>query len=234
VSGYASPVLPCDLAYSGDRGQCLHVRGDRDLRLGALTTLKSGKWHDFIDQNEKVLAKSRGPDQNKTMINWLYFPKSRHPSMLATAIIEAFEAEAEKISSRNHDLRSNQVLACVEPHLTQVGFLVEGGTKTEGPVLIPVMFGRDGRPVKHFHADAFHEGEGFVVEVEAGRAIKHNQFLKDLFQACLMHNAHYVAIALRKHNDGENDFEEVGQFMEILSASTRLKLPLKGVLLIGY
>ncbi|MBS0263562.1 MAG: hypothetical protein JSS02_16595 [Planctomycetes bacterium] len=168
------------------------------------------------------------------MINWLYFPKTRHPTMLAEAIIESFRRESDRIDSSTHDLRSNQVLARVEPHLTQVGFLVENGEKTEGPVLIPVLYGKGGKPVKHFHADAFHEGEGFVVEVEAGRAVNNNQFLKDLFQACLMYDAHYVAIAVRNHHKGENDFETVARFLEILSASTRLKLPLKGVLLIGY
>jgi hypothetical protein len=168
------------------------------------------------------------------MIKWQYYPKSRRPSMLTAAVVHAFEAEAQEIDSASHQLRSNEVLARVEPHLTQVGFQVENGEKTEGPVLVPVMFGLGGKVAKHFHADAFHEDEGFVVEVEAGRAVANNQFLKDLFQACLMHEVYYVAIAVRNVHKGENDFKKVARFLEILYANERLKLPLNGILLIGY
>lgn len=168
------------------------------------------------------------------MINWVYFPKTRRPSMLTASVVHAFETEAEAIDSANHELRSNEVLARIEPHLTQVGFQVENGEKTEGPVLVPVMFGLGGKPVKFYHADAFHEDEGFVVEVEAGRAVVNNQFLKDLFQACMMHDVYYVAIAVRNIHKGHDDFKKVARFLEILYANDRLKLPLNGILLIGY
>ena len=73
-----------------------------------------------------------------------------------------------------------------------------------------------------------------VVEVEAGRGYLNNQFLKDLFQACMMHNVDYCAIAVRNHYIKSRDFEKVKGFFETLFASGRLQLPLKGVLLIGY
>lgn len=168
------------------------------------------------------------------MIHWLYYPKSRRPSMLTASVVHAFETEATAIDSGHHELSSNEVLARVEPHLTQVGFQVENGEKTEGPVLVPVLFGLGGKTEKHFHADAFHEDEGFVVEVEAGRAVANNQFLKDIFEACLMHEVYYVAIAVRNTQKGENDFEKVAKFLDILYATDRLKLPLNGILLIGY
>src|SRR5437879_2020600 len=107
------------------------------------------------------------------MIQWLYYPKTQRQSLLTAAVVGAFESEAEAIDSAIHDLRSAEVLARVEPHLTQVGFQVEHGSKTEGPVLIPVLIGRSGKVKKYFHADAFHEDQGFVIEVEAGRGVSH-------------------------------------------------------------
>lgn len=65
-----------------------------------------------------------------------------------------------------------------------------------------------------------------------------NQFLKDLFQACMMDDVDYLAIAVRNVYEaaGANnrDFERVVNFFETMYASNRMKLPLKGILVIGY
>ena len=37
-----------------------------------------------------------------------------------------------------------------------------------------------------------------VLEVEAGRGVVNHQFLKDLFQACMMYEVNYLAIAIRR------------------------------------
>ena len=87
---------------------------------------------------------------------------------------------------------------------------------------------------KSFDADAYHEAGGFVVEVEAGRGFTNNQFLKDLFQACMMRDVFYLAIAVRNQYKGSADFERTERFFNTLYASQRLQLPLHGVLLIGY
>ena len=49
-----------------------------------------------------------------------------------------------------------------------------------------------------------------------------NQFLKDLFQACMMHDVFYLAIAVRNLYRGRPDFEVVCRFLSTLSASQRL------------
>ena len=51
--------------------------------------------------------------------------------------------------------------------------------------------------MKSFEADAWNIPEKMVLEVEAGRAVVNNQFLKDLFQACMMHDVDYLGIAVR-------------------------------------
>ncbi len=133
------------------------------------------------------------------MINWSYFPRSDKPTSLALSVVAAFEAVASEIDSETHaGLESNQALAKVEPQLALCGFKVETGKTTEKKIRVPVLFGRNGRLEKAFDADAYHEAEGFVVEVEAGRGVTNNQFLKDLFQACMMHGVYYLAIAVRK------------------------------------
>jgi hypothetical protein len=45
---------------------------------------------------------------------------------------------------------------------------------------VPVLFGANGKVEKSFDADAYSPKAGFVLEVEAGRAVANNQFLKDL------------------------------------------------------
>ncbi|PQO36847.1 hypothetical protein C5Y96_06685 [Blastopirellula marina] len=168
------------------------------------------------------------------MINWLYFPKSSKPDKLIVSVVSAFESVATEIDSTNNELKSNEVLEIVAPRLVSLGFKVETGKKSSEKIQVPVLFGYNGRLEKSFDADAYHQPEGFVIEVEAGRAVVNNQFLKDLFQACMMHDVLYLAIAVRNQYRGMKDFERVVRFFNTLYASNRLSLPLKGILIIGY
>ena len=108
------------------------------------------------------------------------------------------------------------------------------GKKTDDKIPIPVLFGMGGKVEKSFDADAYHAGERFVLEVEAGRAVANNQFLKDLFQACMMHDVDYLAVAVRNTYRERKDFERVMKFFDTLYACNRLSLPLKGILILGY
>jgi len=168
------------------------------------------------------------------MIEWIYFPKSDEAPSIARKVVEVFRNIAHEIDSHKRDLKSNEVLAKVSPGLVTLGFKVEVGKKSNEKILVPVLFGRNGKPEKSFDADAYHESEKFVVEVEAGRGVLNNQFLKDLFQACMMHDVNYCGIAVRNIYKDNADFEQVVTFFETLYASNRLQLPLKGILVIGY
>ncbi len=168
------------------------------------------------------------------MINWMYFPKSRQPTDIARAVVESFESVSVSIDSGAHTLKSNDVLAAVAPQLHELGFRVESGKTIEKKVSVPVLYGANGKPEKTFDADAYHEQKGFVVEVEAGRAVSNNQFLKDLFQGCMMDGVHELAIAVRNTYRGGSDYDYVVRFFDTLYASNRLALPLNGILLIGY
>jgi hypothetical protein len=168
------------------------------------------------------------------MIYWMYYPKSSKATELTQAVVRAFELAGGSIDSATNNLDSNGVLARVAPSLRALGFLVEAGKTKADKISVPVLFGMNGRVEKSFEADAHHPAEGFVVEVEAGRGVVNNQFLKDLFQASMMHDVFYVAIAVRNDYRGVNDFDRVCRFMDTLFASRRLELPLRGILIIGY
>jgi hypothetical protein len=164
----------------------------------------------------------------------MYYPRSNRITLIGKRLVEIFEAKAACIASASHDLDSNKVLAEVSELLALEGFAVESGKKKVEKVPVDVLFGLNGKTVKSFDADAYCRDEGFVLEIEAGRAVANNQFLKDLFQACMMREVKYLAIAVRLEYRNNNDFDQVCKFFETLYASGRLSLPLLGVLVIGY
>ena len=170
-----------------------------------------------------------------TRINWVYFPRSSPPPDFGLRIVALFEAEADVIdSSTTTDQHSDTVVAHLRLGLETLGFRVEKDKSAEGKIVVPVLFGRKGKILKCFNADAHAASSGWVLEIEAGRAVANNQFLKDIFQACMMHDVLHLAIAVRNTYRGSDDFAKVESFLETLYVSGRLQLPLKGILLIGY
>ena len=172
------------------------------------------------------------------MIQWSHWPKSDIPTELTRQVVSVFESALPEIDSSKYKLPSNKVLEQVTTGLLALGFEVETGKKKEQKINVPVLFGLNGELAKSFEADAYHINEGYVIEVEAGRAVANNQFLKDLFQACMMKGVDYLLIAVRNLYDGggnnSKDFERVVAFFDTLYASNRLQLPLKGIVVVGY
>jgi len=166
--------------------------------------------------------------------NWIYFPKSANPSEFIRSVVTVFESEESHLVENSKDLDSNSVLAVIRQKLQAIGFQVEEGKRASEKIRVPVLFGRNGAVEKSFEADAWHHKERTVLEVESGRGYANNQFLKDLFQACMMHEVSYCCIAVRNKYRDSKDFEQVVSFFETLYASDRLRLPLSGVLVIGY
>jgi hypothetical protein len=169
-----------------------------------------------------------------TSIQWQLFPKSHEVTPQLLSILEAFKSHYSKIDSNKFDLSSNQVLTVLCSSLENIGFKIERSKVKEDKIRVPVLFGRNGALEKSFDADGFNESTRTVLEVEAGRAVVNNQFLKDLFQACMMHNVDNLVIAVRCTYKKNQDFEIVLRFFETLYASGRLILPLKNILIIGY
>lgn len=171
----------------------------------------------------------------KSPINWQYFPKHSPASDPLLRVVDCFKEVADQIQSReNEGQTSNQVLAKLRPGLQSIGFQVETGKAAEEKIKVPVLFGANGKVEKSFEADGYNSTEKIVIEVEAGRGVVNYQFLKDLFQACVMQEVDFAVIAVRNDYRGSDDFAKVVSFLETLYASQRLKLPLAGILIIGY
>ncbi len=167
-------------------------------------------------------------------IEFQFFPRSQGLTTSMEEVVECFEANSSKIQSAEYNLNSNDVLEELRPSLEKIGYKVEKGKKKLEKISVPVLFGRGDQPDKYFYADAVSNDNSIVIEVEAGRAVDNNQFLKDIFQACMMYEVEYLVIAVRKDYRGQNDFEKIYTFLETLYVSSRLNLPLKGILLVGY
>ena len=168
------------------------------------------------------------------MINWMHFPKNRPLDVVSAQIVKAFESVEDDIDSYSHQLKSDEVLIAVRPGLEALGFAVEKSKKSDDLVAVPVLYGVNGRIEKSFEADGYLASAGYVVEVEAGRAVVNYQFLKDFFEACTMVDVDKLCIAVRNQYRAFNDFDRVCKFFEAMYASNRLGLPLSGLLIIGY
>ena len=171
----------------------------------------------------------------KKQLRWQLFPRSLKLPTQLELLIHVFEKNFESISSfEQKGQSSDQALAKLRNDLVSIDFKVESGKTSEQKVNVPVLFGEGGKVLKSFDADAYSEKLKTVLEVEAGRAYANNQFLKDIFQASVMQNIDYCAIAVRQSYRDVNDFEKIYAFLDTLYSSNRLSLPLVGLLLIGY
>ena len=168
------------------------------------------------------------------MIQWQFFPKNIDSPELLRQVIVSFQTVEGEIDSETHQLPSDGVLGVIRPYLQELGFRVETGKKAVEKIKVPVLFGLNGIPEKSFEADAYHSELKTVVEIEAGRGVTNYQFLKDLFQACMMYNVEYLVLGIRRVYRTSKDFEKVVTFFDTLYASDRLQLPLRGILVIGY
>lgn len=168
------------------------------------------------------------------MIRYQFFPRSLGLSNEIKSIINCFSKVETVIDSAEFERTSNEVLSLVRPFLEEIGFNVEKGKGKDFKIEVPVLFGLNSSVDKCFNADALSGDGRIVIEVEAGRATENNQFLKDIFQASMMHNVEYLILVVRNRYRTHNDFEIIYTFLETLYVSNRVRLPLKGILVIGY
>ena len=168
------------------------------------------------------------------MIRFQFFPRSHGIIPEMQQVIDCFKKHEKEIDSSMNDLVSNKVLATIRPDLENIGYKVETGKGKEEKIDVPVLFGENNVVDKSYFADALSADRKIVIEVEAGRATENNQYMKDIFEACMMFDVEYLVIAVRNHYRTHEDFSKIFTFLETLYVSNRLHLPLKGILLIGY
>jgi 2-C-methyl-D-erythritol 4-phosphate cytidylyltransferase len=168
------------------------------------------------------------------MIQFQFFPRSHPTTSKLLEVTEVFKHYISDINSQVHQLSSNDVLLIISNDLEKIGFKVEKSKSAEDKIPVPVLYGHNNQASKSFLADAIHLEQKVVIEVEAGRAVVNNQFLKDIFQASMMVDIEYLVLAVRNTYRNSNDFQKVYQFLDTLYTSQRIQLPLKGILVIGY
>ena len=167
-------------------------------------------------------------------LQYQVFPRSFGITDEIKAVLACFQQHYAAIKSPDNDLNSDGVLKIVADDLKALGFKVEESKSATDKIHVPVLFGRNNKIDQSFHADALSADGRIVIEVEAGRAYANNQFLKDLFQACMMPSVDYLMIAVRNDYRGVPDFDKIHDFFETLYINGRLQLPLKGIVLMGY
>jgi hypothetical protein len=162
------------------------------------------------------------------------FPRSFGITHEVRDVIICFEKNHQLFTSFDKNLSSNEVLKIVAEDLESIGFIIEKGKMKDEKIKVPVLFGINNKIDKYFDADGISRDNKIVLEVEAGRAFRNNQFLKDIFQACMMPSVEYLILAVRNTYHGTDDFKSIFTFLETLYINSRLQLPLKGIVLIGY
>lgn len=170
--------------------------------------------------------------------NWIYFPLNGRPPQPLMDVVKAVNKNNEQIRSDKNSEHSDSVLRILAFDLEQFGFNVEVGKKKNEKLSMPVLYGEKGLIDKAFEVDAVHRDTNTIVEIEAGRAVANNQFLKDFFEACMIQDAAYLCVVVRNvYKSGDNssrDYEKVVTFFKTLYASGRMPVPLKGIMVIGY
>ena len=189
-----------------------------------------------VEQNAHV--------SSQTYPSWDYFPRNERPPQWVEPLIALTRTAEPRISTSEQStgLHSDHVLQELAPGLKELGYEVEASKKAADRIRRPVLFGSNGRPEVSYEIDAFHDGHGIVVEVEAGRAAANNATYRDIIRASLILDAQYLALLLpvtyRFSNGGQAAsvpaYRRCLDLLSALYASQRLPLPLRGVLLIGY
>jgi hypothetical protein len=170
---------------------------------------------------------------------WKFYPVRLPAPIWAEGVLETFRAARSTIdSTTNRGVSSDAALAALRPGLKKLGFEVERGKHANEMIWRPVLFGENGKPVVAYEVDGLHGKERVVLEVEAGRGAANNADYRDLVRASLMVDTDYLILAMmREYRTGKHlmrSYEQTLKRLDAIYASDRLKLPLKGVLLVGY
>ncbi len=171
--------------------------------------------------------------------SWKFYPSRSPAPDWVEDVLGCFREVRHAIDSREQSgVSSDSVLAHIRPTLEGVGFLVERGKTVAEKITRPVLFGDDGKAVVAYDVDAFHSGHGVVLEVEAGRGAANNADYRDLVRASLMVDAKFLILAMMlEYRSGAQtwrSYERTRDRIDAIYASDRLRLPLEGLLLIGY
>jgi hypothetical protein len=173
---------------------------------------------------------------------WKYYPPRCRPPSWARPLLSAFSEAKDRIDSGENQITSDGALAALRPALKELGFEVEAGKKRAQKIRRPVLFGELGHEDFAYEVDAFNADHGIALEVEAGRGARGNAVYRDLIQTSLLVDAEFLVLAVQvsyRHKSSGKDivvqsYRDTMALLDAIYASTRLTLPLQGILLVGY
>lgn len=164
------------------------------------------------------------------MINSMYFPKNDIIDDFSQNVIDIFVKHESTIDSlretnRENTLSAKEVINVISNDLIRNNFSI-GENKISIDSINNNKF--------YFNANAYNNKEKYVIQVEAGRAVMNNEFIKDFFEASLMSNVEYLCVAVKNNYRGHNDFEHVCNYFSKIYDSSKINIKLIGLLIIGY
>lgn len=176
---------------------------------------------------------------SSTYPQWKFYPSRSPAPEWVVDVVAAFTASGPQLDSRlNHGVTSDAALAVLRPALVSLGFEIEASKTKVDKIWRPVLFGEVGRPLVAYEVDGFHAEHGIVLEVEAGRGAAGNADYRDLIRTSLIVDAEYLVLGMMlEYRTGKmtmRSYERTREQIDAIYASERLKLPFKGILLIGY
>lgn len=174
--------------------------------------------------------------------SWSYFPRNVRPAGWVGPFVDSVAAQQPMISTlQQQGPKSDEVLQTLAPAWKELGFLVETTKSAADRIRRPVLFGEEGREAVSYEIDAWHDGDGIAVEVEAGRGTQNNADYRDVVRASLLLDARFFALLMPLRyappslaNNPVWGYRRTYDLLDALFASQRLRLPFEGVLLLGY
>lgn len=173
------------------------------------------------------------------MCESIYFPLGEKMPRHLADVVAVFKKNDINIDSNQHRLKSDDVLSTIMRDLIALEYEVE----TDKRNLIPFhVCDEDGQPLRRVNPDAYNKKHKTIIEVEAGRAVDNNQYLKDLVFISALSDIDYLVLAVRrvyskkdnkrKKENKQYDYKNISKIMRGLFAN--ISFPLRGVVLIGY
>jgi hypothetical protein len=170
---------------------------------------------------------------------WSYFPRNERSPAWVDDFVRVVNAVEDTISTVEvkTGLSSDDVLKALSPGLLDLGYVVESGKTKAAKISRPVLFGENGVAEVSYEIDGFHDELGVAVEVEAGRGAANNADYRDLVRTSLILDADFLAMLMPityRTTTSIQAYARARHQLDAIYASSRLKLPFCGVLLVGY
>lgn len=173
---------------------------------------------------------------------WQYFPRNAAPPPWCGQFVAVVREARDQIDSKAARPKSDEVLAHLSAGLLTLGYRVERSKKAADRIKRPVLFGEQGVASLTYELDAFHDGLGIAVEVEAGRGAQNNADYRDIIRASLLVDARFLVLVMPTEYrfaaagqiSSTKAYENTRSQVDAIYASQRLRLPFEGVLVVGY